>query len=84
MPINFEVVKENFGNNPVHDAYAEHEVIIHLNNRLCQRLQADGVIHEVIESYLPLIPHEKVDDITDSIMNALDDVIKWDYEGDET
>lgn len=80
MAINFEVIKENFGSIPVTDAYAQQFVEIHVNKNLIPRLQAECVLHEVIEAYLPTIPHESIDAMTNSLMDALDDVVRWDNE----
>ena len=79
MPLNIQIVKENMSHSSITDAYAEHDVTIHVNSKLTPRLQADCVIHEVIESYLsPMVPHDSIDELTNLITSALDDVIKWD------
>lgn len=52
--------------------YATSLVKIYVDRNLPAREQRSRVVHAVIENYFPSIPHEKVDELEDLIIDALE------------
>ncbi len=53
-------------------AFARTNLDIWVDSNLCPKEQQEVVIHEVLESCLPCLPHDKIDALTDSIVLALE------------
>jgi hypothetical protein len=53
--------------------YAVTDVTVYIDERLPKRLQTSIIIHEIIECYLPSLPHDKIEDLTELISEALDE-----------
>ena len=45
-----------------------------VDSTLDPRVQRNLVIHEVLEAYFPSLDHSKIEDITDMLSSALDDL----------
>ena len=52
--------------------YAVNTLEIYVNNGLEERKQRILVIHAVIENWFPSLTHDKIDDLTTNIAEALD------------
>lgn len=50
------------------------ELTITIDPGLPIQAQKEIVIHEVIEGYLPFLTHDKVEDLTEILINALDEI----------
>jgi len=61
-------------------AYAVPEVTIEVDGTLPLRIQRKLVIHEVLENYLRATSHDKIEELTDLIQEALDKLEESDGE----
>jgi len=57
--------------------YSDNLLDIFLEESLDDRSKVEVVIHEIIEALFPTIEHEKVDVVTDYIMEGLDQLNIW-------
>ena len=54
--------------------YSECRLLVSVHKKMTKRSKVEVVIHEVIENYCPMWPHEAVDQLTGLIMLGLDDL----------
>ena len=50
------------------------ELTIIVDPSLPPQSQQEVIIHEVIEGYFPCLPHDKVDEITEILIKALEEI----------
>jgi len=72
--VNIKVCKDTGHTHITGGEYAIPSLEIHIDRRLSKREKEERIIHAVIEVYFRSIPHDKVDEITADIMEALDQI----------
>ena len=75
--MNLEIVKESmFGlsDQEAIEEYAENSLTIHLDENLPLRAQRTLVLHAVLENYFPCLTHEKVEELEELMIDALDKI----------
>ena len=53
-------------------AFARTNLEIWVDSNLCPKEQTELVIHEVLESWLSFLSHDKIDNLTDDVVEALE------------
>ena len=69
--MNISVICDNCPKDVTGGGYAITDIQVHVNKRMTKLQKTETVIHEIIEAYNRPWPHEKVDDLTNLIMQVL-------------
>ena len=51
---------------------AQTDCYVNIGSGLDERSQIETVLHEILEAHLWLLEHDKIDDLTDALMDGLD------------
>lgn len=70
--MNIKIIKENLHSLTDQMGYSVNMCEVHVDDTLDERTQSEIVIHEILEAYLPSLSHERIDDLTELIVEGLD------------
>jgi len=70
--VNIKVLRDTGHTALTGGEYAIPSLEIHVDKRLSKRIKTERIIHAIVEWYLPIIEHDKIDEISEAILDALD------------